>query len=486
MAPAGFRTDGIEYDAPRGDSSGRVGRVIVAAVTGAANGKYVTKANTLLFLTSQGLVFRINDNREKEFSFSIISSTPAQPKERWLDGLYIDGRDQWITDESSNGVRVALVAPKTTDVLRIRPNALNARLLLNPAVATRVRAAYYSAATLLIRATAIELDIDSEELEIASIHGGDIKDPSALGEIMLADHLANGAGFTEWLANNWNEILNGILDRTGRFASKALPCRCQSGCYKCMLSFRNRPLHPLLDWRLGVDLLNAMRDQSYDCGASPSNTFFSIDNWKGRAADLRDGICEAFHSSGAQKVEGLALPAFSVDTGGAKSLYVLSHPLWSNSAVGNVVGPISGYGVIRSMNTFDLSRRMAWCWRNRNEDHFPLMYAGSVTSSAAPTGNQQLLSIPGNTPRFVTNVSPRGMPARLSPKFKCVGATDTLSTARYYLVRNSEGEYIVGRVMATSNDVSSFRVMPVNHWDRVEPFSIDRSQVTAEVEREGS
>src|SRR4051812_40817221 len=129
-------------------------------------------------------------------------------------------------------------------------------MALNPAAATPIRAAYYSAATLLVRAAALDLDIDSEEIEIASIHGGYVGDDRPTGEILLADHLPNGAGFVEWVYNEWPTLLSGLLERTGRFGSKAMPCKCESACYECMLSYRNRPLHGLLDWRLALDLLS--------------------------------------------------------------------------------------------------------------------------------------------------------------------------------------------------------------------------------------
>ena len=484
VAPAGYRTDGIEHDAPTGDNSGKGGAVIIAAATGAAQGKYVTKDNALLFLTSQGRVFRINDNKEKGFGFRIVNDTQARPNDRWLDRTYIAGKEQWIADEVAPDTRVALVAPKTTDVLRIRPNAANPNLLLNPAAATRVRAAYYSAATLLIRAAAIELDIDSEEFEIAAIHGGNLKNPAGLGEIMLADNLANGAGFTEWLTNNWDFILNGILDRAGRFSKKALPCSCQSGCYKCMLSYRNRPLHPLLDWRLGVDLLNVMRDGNYDCGVGTPRTSFSLVDWDTSAVTLRNQICGAFETSGAKKVEGLALPAFSTGEGANGVLYVISHPLWGSSTIGRLVGAVSGYGTIRAMNTFDLSRRMAWCWRNRLGDQFPILAVGANPLAVGPTGNQELRTIPDNEAQFTTCVAPRGTPLALAPSFKRIPSADLISPTRYYLVLSPTGEYIVGRVMAISGgNETSHRVMPVNHWDKVAPFMIERAQVIAELER---
>jgi hypothetical protein len=454
--------------------------VAAATVPGPSNIKNC--ANTELALSSQGRVFRINDNGGKLFQFDRIADSPDRPMARTLD-RYIQGEEHWIANEDGAGeVAVALVAPKTTDVLRFKPNQGAAGLALNPAAATPVRAAYYSAASLLIRAASVELDIDSEEIEIASIHGGFPGDDRPPGEILLADHLANGAGFVEWIYNEWSQLIPGILDRTGRFASKAIPCKCDAACYECMLSYRNRPLHGLLDWRLAYDLLSVFHDAGYRCGLDGSFSGHSLANWQVDAAKLRDRICQAFPASLIQPVSGLALPAFT----SRDILFVVSHPLWSRIvAPGTLLASVcqqvgSRYREVRLANTFDLSRRMAWCWQQRETlPKVDLSVAAPLPGGSA--NRAKVTTIPPGD-NFTLATPPRGMPAGKSPVFQRITGTQEISRARKYLVRKQDGEYVVGRVDPQTNATGEtvFRVQPVNHLDGVAAFDAARADIPAE------
>ena len=39
--------------------------------------------------------------------------------------------------------------------------------------------------------------------------------------------------------------------------------QCDSSCYRCMRDYSNMSYHPLLDWRLGLDLANLCLDKDY-------------------------------------------------------------------------------------------------------------------------------------------------------------------------------------------------------------------------------
>ena len=483
VVPSAFRTDGKVYDAPEGDNTGRGGRVVVAAATVPGPSCFKRSTNTELALSSQGRVFRINDNGSKLFQFNRIVDSPDRPILRRID-KYIQGGDHWIATEDGPGeVEVALVAPKTTDLLRFKPNQAIAGLALNPAAATPVRAAYYSAASLLIRAAAVELDIDSEEIEIASIHGGFFGDDRPAGEILLADHLANGAGFVEWIYNNWPQLVPEILNRTGRFASKAIPCKCGSACYECMLSYRNRPLHGLLDWRLAYDLLSVFHDASYRCGLDGTFSGLTLATWQADATKLRDRICQAFPTTLIKPVAGLALPAFT----SRNILFIVSHPLWSRIvAPGTLLASVChkaghGYREVRLVNTFDLSRRMAWCWQQR--ETLPKVDLLAAVTPAPGSGNRaKVATIPPDN-NFTLATPPRGMPAGKSPSFQRITGAQEISRARKYLVRKQDGECVVGRVDPQTNAIGEtvFRVQPVNHLDGVAAFDAARTDIAAEL-----
>jgi DEAD/DEAH box helicase domain-containing protein len=491
VVPAAFRTDGEEYDAPQGDNAGRTGRVLVAALTQRGGAAPSTIGNSILSFSAQGRVYRINDNQGKRYSFQPLPHSGANPLERRIPALgypgstYIGGADHWIAGTGAGAVEVALVAPKTTDMLRVQPAACPPGLALNPTFQTQIRAAYYSAATLLVRAAALELDIDSEEIEIASIHGGFAGNPAAVGEIMLTDHLPNGAGFVEWIKNHWDALLEGISTRTGRFAGRAIPCTCSSGCYQCLLSYRNRPLHGLLDWRMGYDLLSVFRDANYRCGLDGVFTSPSLASWPAEATRLRDRICSAFPAY-LQRVDHLPIPAFRDARG--TTLFLLSHPLWApvaatDSVVASARAAASGtYAQVRLVNTFDLARRMAWCWQKRNLLPVVPPTTGGAAPAASASAPTRCTTLPAG-PEFTLDAPPRGTPVRRRPSFRRLAAGEPISITRQYLVHHEGGEYFVARVspQAGATGGATYRVQPLNPWDGVAPFTADRNDIEAEL-----
>ena len=78
-------------------------------------------------------------------------------------------------------------------------------------------------------------------------------------EAFLADSLENGAGYSTWLgeeAHLWD-----LLRECDAFAAECDTAShdCDSSCPDCIRDFTNLIYHPLLDWRLGRDLLDLLR-----------------------------------------------------------------------------------------------------------------------------------------------------------------------------------------------------------------------------------
>lgn len=122
------------------------------------------------------------------------------------------------------------------------------------------RAAWYSLAALLRRAAAPFLDVQSEEL-LAGIHGS----ASASSPVFayLADSLENGAGFSTHLGSS--EHIEDFLDAVDGYLGELGPehaADCSGSCYRCLRDYSNMRLHPLLDWRLGRDLIGVLRGRS--------------------------------------------------------------------------------------------------------------------------------------------------------------------------------------------------------------------------------
>ena len=193
--------------------------------------------------------------------------------------------DQWIDKrfQSDDYLRftptgelesIAIAAPKTTDVVRIRPWSTQQGLLLDPVSPSSVgvKAAYYSAAFILKAIAAEELDIDPDEFDISNVRQVEMGTDGKCGEIVISDHLANGAGFSKWVYDNWDNLLTGAITNVrpnsfiGSVIAKAHRSNCESACYNCLMNYRNMSYHGLLDWRLGIALLRLLRTPSFKCG----------------------------------------------------------------------------------------------------------------------------------------------------------------------------------------------------------------------------
>jgi hypothetical protein len=139
--------------------------------------------------------------------------------------------------------------------------------------------------------------------------------------------------------------------------------------------FRNRQLHGLIDWRLGLELLRVMQDPAFMPGR---DQFFEgwdlgLASWGEQASALADTYCEAYEKGTATRVDGPGnvhgwTSVELVAGGERKVLYLVSHPLWAATVTAS--GPIGssvvdwartlGATTICLLDSFNLSRRMAW------------------------------------------------------------------------------------------------------------------------------
>ena len=170
---------------------------------------------------------------------------------------------------------IALGAKKVTEMICITIRSVNNHLNLSiggdaSGYEPGIIAAYYSAATLIQRAFADELDIQPEEIDIS-----EIKIENGKPCIYLSDALANGSGYVGMLMEKVDgnktrlqKLLGKIVGFEGSYLSSILQHRdhCPSSCPQCLRTYQNAGYHHILDWRLGVDLIKLMLDDSYDMG----------------------------------------------------------------------------------------------------------------------------------------------------------------------------------------------------------------------------
>jgi hypothetical protein len=327
----------------------------------------VAGTNSSIRFTTSGRVFRVNNRRNDLFEGSIGTASLSQRRNelphQWIDKRYQNVHDGVAFQRTEPEEALGIVAPKTTDLLRLRPTEIPHGLWLDP-LSSRgaVKAAFYSAAFMLRSVAAESMDIDPEELDISNVRRVELPTGAFAGEIIINDHLANGAGFTAWLASQWATVLASTVQATppddsyiGSIISAAHRAQCDSSCYDCLRQYRNMSYHGLLDWRLGLALLRGMVTTTFTCGLDGSFSTPELDGWLPFAEQLRDTFCVSFGCT--QKQFGI-LPGMQV---GSRDVIVV-HPLWdTNHPTGCLADAMASsmIGQPLFLDTFNILRRMS-------------------------------------------------------------------------------------------------------------------------------
>jgi DEAD/DEAH box helicase domain-containing protein len=314
-------------------------------------------------LTEKALLLSVNDNNRKLFEFrtnsrghlvvpSCIPGYPDNPTDR-------DFRD--------DPVGLALFAPKVTDVLVAEIADVPSGITLSPSDSPTDesrglygRAALYSFGFLLRTAAANFLDIDEREISVGlrTVR----RDGAVRGQIFLSDTLENGAGYCRRLASpgTFETLLHYMRsDQFGvAFESQPHSEACHSACYDCMLDYANMQYHGLLDWRLGLDLVDIALDREF-CPSlrHPRWTDLSVSAAGALLRLLPPG--ERWIRQSFLGVEGLT----SVTPGSRPILLI--HPLWrSDATMGEMLAEAwaeaeATIGQPIATNVFDVIRRPA-------------------------------------------------------------------------------------------------------------------------------
>lgn len=371
LEPSAFFTD-FNLGKPATSTERRPGGAPVAYVASPSISEMElsTRGRALIALSPQGRVYRISQAGDgKPFQFT---------RKAQFKGVR-DG-ELWLADENAVGVAARLMAPRTTDVLAVR---LMDRGNLGFFDASRViasrRAAWYSAATILQRAIALELDVDSLDIEIASVHRYTAPDLSCGAELYLADEHPNGAGLVDWAYRHWDELVKGCLSGEGRFSllGRLMRDECDRAVAGgqpwrspdlLLKGFRNRQLHGLIDWQLGIELLAVMADAEFVPGLSPMFELWDLEPWSVVADRLAAGYCDSFGSHAPTRVSDGELHGWLTDDHDGRIVSIVAHPLWQFSA--NSEGLLAsrfrdlaadkGAKWVRLVDAFNLRRRRSW------------------------------------------------------------------------------------------------------------------------------
>ncbi|MGE0818215.1 MAG: DEAD/DEAH box helicase [Candidatus Nanopelagicales bacterium] len=285
--PAGFfSTPGRDFDGSFSWSSG-AGAVKATADLSTLRS---TSRDGLVALSGPGERLVINDRRGRMFTFRRGLATS-----RWGEGAYYadeasDAHAVRAENLDPSALQVALGASQRTDLLFVGGDApvlhdrglrLNFEHRLQPAGVPEPwhgrRAAWFSLAFLLRRVAAMHLDVQPSEFS-AGIHVG-VRGGTSTVWAFLADTLENGAGFSTHLgaADEFPQFLARLRRHIETLRKPEHAEACSGSCYSCLRDYSNMTYHALLDWRLAVDLLDAVEGSRPDIANATTRSI--INGW---------------------------------------------------------------------------------------------------------------------------------------------------------------------------------------------------------------
>jgi DEAD/DEAH box helicase/Helicase conserved C-terminal domain len=205
-------------------------------------------------------VLVVNDSAGADFRFGAVAGQDGLLS---LDLLADDDRRRDLGlpkrgGDLSSVVPLALGAWTRTDALLVGLQELPAGLDLNP-MRTPARAAWLSFGFLLRNAASKQLDVGVGEFKVGVFPRPELATPGLVsGAAFLADSLDNGAGYATHLGQDPSPLLAQARELAEQYREHANNADgCDSSCYRCLRDHTNSAYHPLLDWRLALDLLDA-------------------------------------------------------------------------------------------------------------------------------------------------------------------------------------------------------------------------------------
>lgn len=282
----------------------------------------------------QTQIYSINDRGGQFFRF----------REILRNAVYLDEEATGSKPDPAHEPEIAgLASPKTTDILLLRLVKIPDLLGLDgeDALSIYARAAFLSWGYLLRQSACLFLDVEPGELNVnvrIVRRGG-----RRLIEVFLADSLENGAGYCRYLTGQPEHLRKALVEPFIEESSPTLtrltgPSHesCDSSCYDCLREFYNADIHPILDWRLGLDMAKLSQNDSFVPSLGTS--------WWRPLARLAAGALMGIAGGSPSAIE-------KKDWWEVGSLRLL-HPLWRPTGD-------------RDVNLFDVLRRPGWVEANR-------------------------------------------------------------------------------------------------------------------------
>jgi DEAD/DEAH box helicase domain-containing protein len=226
--------------------------------------------------TQKGCLMRANTNHFSGYRFHQVSRGTVLPGIFIEEGAIGDIRTAEWQQNNGNldiyGNSIALTTEKITDFLLITlkdwPTQYQS---VDPSPELRhcINGAWRSLAEIIGIGIIRMEDIEPHEISVG-IRPEIFFEPDGNRKwqwaIYIADTLDNGAGYSskykdpEELKRLFNYVETNVVKS---LLSETHNRTCRSSCYDCIRHYGNRSYHESLDWRLGVDLLNLLKNPEF-------------------------------------------------------------------------------------------------------------------------------------------------------------------------------------------------------------------------------
>ena len=316
--PRGFRTN---FQAKDYDDHAERGPLLTPPQLSAGGLNRSTKRVLSLDTTTEidADVYSINDNDGHLFEMYSAQEGLVVPDRRLYAGR--QGPEPPNRDPDTIG---AIGSVRRTDVLTltVRSSAIpgpDGTIETSREILPMGLAALWSFSELLRIAAAAELDVNPNELQVG-LQPWRTDDGTITRRMFIADSLENGAGYARHLSSP--EVLQRVIDTVATdigeetIEAERHKAVCDSSCPDCLRSYDNRFIHPYLDWRLALDLVQVARG-----GPMP------LKRWLSQGEATTDGFLAAFRGSRnrehivAGELHGVYAPP-------ARRVALFGHPLW--------------------------------------------------------------------------------------------------------------------------------------------------------------
>lgn len=336
--------------------------------------------------TGRPTIWKINDNGGYYFEGSYVHEKNL-PRQWFLSNQWPDRNLGTVEvpkfalgiQKQSNLVSISIRTTPDSKALNIHPhldvivlkasdNHTRHSVQRLDGLSTPRLAAAYSAAFLLKKALAHHQDADPSEIEIANLRHNQHN-----VELLFSDALQNGSGFVRILNDNFQTILNSILNANNKDLGATIlhhshTQKCSTACPTCLMDYGNRNFHHLLDWSLGISWLRLLQlGPAYTCGLNPNDksVYPEIDAYFKQAFAWRDKLYDWFPQTFHRPKDLTDLPVLQ-RLGPNPAEIVFVHPLWKvedkapqGTTLGEAQLALEGRKIIY-LDIFNLERRPAW------------------------------------------------------------------------------------------------------------------------------